>query len=549
MPNYSQMSDQELLSHIQEPEKKYASMSDQELLSHISEDESGPFKSKLSYDGKNGSTTTVDTLPTTKDVDNLIAERPGLTQIPANFSSVGQGAATILRAAATPFQIAEAVPADLALAAQRANQGGFKDLGENLIKDLSGTRAPQLGDVYRGSGIPGLSSEPVASTLGLVASVGIPGVNAGTNAIGDLYAQGIKEVASSPVLKPIVDASSRFGKQAVVNSLSFATSKPAHIWESFLDHPEWGSKKFVTALRNDAQKAYDINVAPLEKNTANRVVLDDSFKSKLHELGVFVKPQGVDDVTFSKAISGDKDSLAQFLNQKAMDDLERIANAKDLTPAARLKQMEKIGLETPMTSTRGTAFKIKGSSVDELIEPSQALGGMTKTQQTEVIGWYKKLVSKEEMSFNEARHLWRDINSSMESYYNMSAQKGTGVTGAQANSFHHYAQAMKDVLVNQVGSQYPEAGKALKVYADSKVAEGVHRAVSTMEPHMFRSFMTRLGLGLVVPYKAAFVAGSLTTIPKVNNMAIRGASAVGGMIAKHPAAVLSPLLRKAGVNN
>ena len=75
-----------------------------------------------------------------------------------------------LSAVGAPFEAAESVPANIGLGIQQRKPFGqvMKDVGQGV----RGERPAQLGDIARASGIPFLSSEPVAATVGLGASAG-----------------------------------------------------------------------------------------------------------------------------------------------------------------------------------------------------------------------------------------------------------------------------------------------------------------------------------------------------------------------------------------
>lgn len=480
-------------------------------------------------------------------VENTISQRPssfGTEDSKPNFSSLGQGALSVLRMIATPFQIAEAVPADIGLAAQRAQIGGFQQLPGNLIKDVTGKRVPQVGDVYRGSGIPGLSSEPVASTLGLIASIGVPGVNKGTNLVGEAIGK-----ALSPATDMISSAAARYGKPMVSQALSVVTSKPEHIWESLIENPQWSDKKFVEGMNQTAEKAYQKVVKPLESNTANRIVLDDGFKSQLHDIEVYVKPKGVDESTFSKAISGDENAVNAVANEKRLDRLEELAKRSDLSAAERNRQLrELIGTEEATVSgrpgARGLNIGSLGAKPEDILEPSSGLGRMSQGQQAQIKNWYRELVSKPDLSFNEARRIQSQINTSMQSYYDMIQAKGSGITGAQATTFGAYASKIKSALVGAIGNQYPEAGQVLKAYSTAKNAENVYRTVSTFEPHMFRAFLLRMGLTMSgVPGGLAYGMGAMGSIPKVNAKLIGGTAANTASLSRIPGAKAALLLK------
>jgi len=62
----------------------------------------------------------------------------------------------------------ESIPANIGLALQR---GDVSQLPQQLGQSLMGQRPAQLGDIARASAIPGLSAEPVASVVGLAASL------------------------------------------------------------------------------------------------------------------------------------------------------------------------------------------------------------------------------------------------------------------------------------------------------------------------------------------------------------------------------------------
>lgn len=505
-------------------------------------------------------------------IEQTIAGRQsmfGKNAAPADFSSFGKGAGTVLRGLATPFQIAEAIPADIGLAAQRAQTGGFEALPGNLAKDISGERAPQIGDIYRASGVPGLSSEPVAATLGLVAAsaghipnlwakgatplaieaakmgipeaqqavklanearIGIPNPAAlGTNLVGEAYAK-----ALSPAAELIKVGIEKIGKPAVATVLEMTTNRHQGVWKDLIDNPEWGSKKYVDMLNKEAGAAYEKNVIPLAENTKNRVPIGDDLKNKLIDMGIFIKPEGVDNSTFMKALTGDRVSV-QALEQRLLMD-----------------KMAALNLDSGMSAAeRGRAInKIYNNRVNlSPLEPSQGLGGMTGNQKTQITTWFKKLLGSEDMSYNQMLTMQKEMNAAQESYYKLSKAEGTGITGAQAKSFNHYVGQMQGLVNENLSKlpQYKDSAKAIKLYAKARQAQRTLHDVSGIDPHMFRAIFTRMGLTAVgLPSGVAGGLAAAGSVPAVNKTAIQGLAKLSGVISKNPASILSPLLRGVG---
>mgnify|MGYP001603475691 CR=1 FL=1 len=77
---------------------------------------------------------------------------------------------TGLSAVAAPFEAAESTVANVGLGIQQRKP--FQQIGRDVVSGIKGERPAQLGDIARASGIPFLSSEPVAAIAGLLPTLG-----------------------------------------------------------------------------------------------------------------------------------------------------------------------------------------------------------------------------------------------------------------------------------------------------------------------------------------------------------------------------------------
>mgnify|MGYP001603304300 CR=1 FL=1 len=76
---------------------------------------------------------------------------------------------TAFSAVGAPFEAAESIPANIGLGIQQRTP--LPQLFQNVARGVRGERPAQMGDIARASGLPGISSEPAASAIGLLTSV------------------------------------------------------------------------------------------------------------------------------------------------------------------------------------------------------------------------------------------------------------------------------------------------------------------------------------------------------------------------------------------
>lgn len=529
-----------------------------------------PIKNELGVNESQQSTANAQSLSNTPEqntqaVEQQIAQRPTAFGKNAQYDMKNHPILSILKGLSAPFQAAEAVPADIGLALQRAQTGGLQALPGNLSQDIQGNRVPQMGDIYRGAGVP----EPIAATMGLIsatapeipnlwakgasplvmegaklgfpesqaavkqlagASKGIPNPAAlGTNLVAQGYGKAV-----SPVASFISAAAEKFGKPFVAKLLETTTTRPSETWSNLIDNPEWGNKNYVAGLKKEASAAYAKNVVPLAEDTTNRVPLSEKLKNSLIDMGIFVKPQGVDNSTFMQAVNGDRVSVQELENKLVMDKMANLGLDQNMTAAQRGKAIQEI-------------YKNKAKLTP--LEPSQGMGGMTESQRGQITKWFKRIMGSEDMSFNQIVDMQKEMGASQKSYYKLAKAEGTGITGAQANSFNHYVGAMQNALSENLAQlpQYQNATKAIKLYARAANAQETLRQVSGIDPHMFRAIFTRMGLeSMHVP--GAGLIGAGLSVPSVSRSVIRSSSKLGGVMTKNPASILAPLLRASGVS-
>jgi len=179
-----------------------------------------------------------------------------------------------LRAFGKPFEVTEGIVADVALAAQ---SGDFSRLPKNIQETILGSRVPQMGDIYRSSGIPAIDNEVVSSTAGFIASMPTAGVAAKPITMG---------------LRPgfqLANVVSKFGTRKVGQVISAMTGLPEKTVQTALSNPEFLSSRFVRNAKKTADKLYKKVVAPLIDDKKATVDLSDLQKpgKELDQLNLY----------------------------------------------------------------------------------------------------------------------------------------------------------------------------------------------------------------------------------------------------------------------
>lgn len=168
----------------------------------------------------------------------------------------------LLKTIGGAFEMAEGVTADIGLALQA---GKPQDIVPSIKKTISGERPAQIGDIYRRSQIPILSSEPVASTLGFL-ETGIKG------APTEILGTGIgKAIGKAFVASKIPELMGKFGKPVVAKALSIASRVPEEDVAKALDNPQYLSRNFLDKEGKEVKQIYTNIVKPTIEDTNNIV--------------------------------------------------------------------------------------------------------------------------------------------------------------------------------------------------------------------------------------------------------------------------------------
>lgn len=463
-----------------------------------------------------------------KGVDQLVNKRVGLTSMPANFSNLGQGALSTLRAIGTPFQVAESIPADVLLAMQR---GDYSQLPQNLTQDIQGTRNAQFGDVLRSSQNPILHSEPVASTLGLLASMS-PATPGG--ALGKLAGEGLGKVgaviANHPVASPLIKFRNALGDNfngALSKEISMATNATPQVAKDLVENPSWSVKKVADGMVASAKRDYKGVLQPLINDTSNVVPKTAERQAVLDSLNLFTKPQHVDDEMFNLAKIGDRAAISDTLNER----LYTQAQQGNIGAAKKIEAGQLFTPEHAMTNP-------------ELYRSeTNALKGMNQTQVNQLKDWYSR-ASKPVTDFNDANNIREEVNHANSSYWN--AVHNGQISKGEAGRFTALSNQIAGSVTKDVTTSFPQVAPALEAYSKSFRAKAVSDFANKVNPGFFRSIPFRVALGAAGLHGPLNLAVSaLGTVPAVVASALRTSNTMSQLLKNNPA-VAAQLMRMAG---
>ena len=216
---------------------------------------------------------------------------------------------TVLRTVGGAAELASGIPADIGLAAQK---GTFKDLLSDIAKTATGQRPSNASDILRASGIPGISTQPVAQTLGMVAESvkGTP-----TAAVGETVFKGLEKVGELTKANVLVGAAQNFGKKVASNGIAFLTRIPKPIVDKAIDNPQYLSSSYI---KNES-KAVDAEWERLgpgidyEKNTVDPKPMFEELKKANIEPRPMKFIQG--DLRLAKIGKSGKDQIYNWMTQ------------------------------------------------------------------------------------------------------------------------------------------------------------------------------------------------------------------------------------------
>lgn len=190
-------------------------------------------------------------------VEELISSRPSmmasLIKDPTTLQRLKEHPlGTTLRTIMGGMELAEGVPASMGLALQR---GRPQDIISDIIKTAMGKRPSELGDIFRGAGVP----EPIAATGGLLASSarGMP-----TEELGRIIGKGV-----SPVFKMV----SKYGTPAVAKALNIVSDIPEKDVLTVLKKPQYLNRSWLKREGTQAKQLYKTTISPYLDDVTKRV--------------------------------------------------------------------------------------------------------------------------------------------------------------------------------------------------------------------------------------------------------------------------------------
>jgi hypothetical protein len=211
-------------------------------------------------------------------MEQKIAERPSavasLIKEPTTLESLKQHPfKTPLKTVSGAWEMLEGIPADIGLALQR---GRPQDIGGDIIKTFMGERPAQIGDIYRGAGVP----EPLAATggLALTALKGTP-----TSALG--------EVTMNPFVKTakyLGNIAKESSMPVITKAMKFMAGIPEAHTKYAIENPDLLQYSNLKKLGDKASKMMEDHVVPLEDNPQAKVDMKPVF-DKLKEMRMTTK--------------------------------------------------------------------------------------------------------------------------------------------------------------------------------------------------------------------------------------------------------------------
>lgn len=308
------------------------------------------------------------------------------------------------------MQVAESVPANIGLGIQQRR--GVGQTARDVLSGLKGERTAELGDIARASGLPIVSSRPVASTLGLLATLGLggPKVAKGVQTTGELAAQrAIRPVTETLGLLKL-GAPSTFKKPNIIRE-----GVLENIREGLLKAPKLAGQEFEHGLNQlvskspdtivDLSEAVQLSQAATQRNPAFATLLRGSSKNNQQAAmiqSVLSNPDVASTLTLKQAQEVKQvlqRSLTQKFKQVAPEYLDAHLDALDVwhtIRAAELKafpQFEKVlqGYNQALSNFRALKFILSKASLEPALLNN--LNG-----RTELIQAFRELATPDTMA-------------------------------------------------------------------------------------------------------------------------------------------------------
>lgn len=360
------------------------------------------------------------------------------------------------RALAGGMEVSEGVPSDIALGIQNARRTGGASLAKipsDIFDTLKGKRPAQFGDVYRASNIPILSSEPVASTAGLLTSASdiTPG-GAAANAV----AKPVLE-AASPIMKPI--------KSGVGKVFSALSGVPEQSMKTAMDNPEVLSKGYLAKEGAESGANYSRTIDPLIQDPTASVPATQGTDDLVKKLG-FYTPDGASTRKLTTMSKPEQDMILDWAKRldngsgeinfnevhkvigEADSELQKFYKARQAGASANLPSDSFTNSARLIRQTADEAIK-KGSApeVGEAIDRSA--------------NYFKSKQANKDFSKVFPNHsMWKGITDALIGHFNPGA--GTALAVAQSPIAQKYAIKGAATLGRNIGKNPALVANAIK---------------------------------------------------------------------------------------
>lgn len=289
--------------------------------------------------------------------DEIVTKQPQKGQLPYDRKSFIKGGMpttedvvqhpfkTGLRGLGAGFEVAEGIPSDILLAVQQNRE---KEIPKDIMSTLQGDRPAQYGDVFRQSKLPILSSEPVASTMGLLATLGKPSPTA---FLGEGIAGGVSKIDKAAKISQTV---SHFGKPFIAKALSVASRVPEQKVAQALDNPNMLSKSWLAKEGKEVSEMYKTEISPQISNTSNRI---DTTKMMPELENIKLNVEGTTEATRQSTTMSqpERDKIVKWLDDIksgniSLNKLDALIGEMDMGLGKVYNRYEKMKME-PVTRT------------------------------------------------------------------------------------------------------------------------------------------------------------------------------------------------------
>lgn len=275
--------------------------------------------------------------------EETISQRPSmvadLIQDPTTFQRFKEHPlGTALRTLMGGAEMVEGTTADIALGLQK---GKPQEILPNIAKTLRGEKPAQLGDVFRGIGLP----EPMSATLGLLAS-------GGKYMPTELFSGGVMKGASKITQLPKLLKT--FGQPVITKSLSVLSGIPENDVVKAVNNPNILSKRWLNKEKIIVDDMYNNVIQPAIRNLKNKVKTSiPEVEKTLKEIQLDVNSQPTRLATTMKTM--ELDNVQKWIGklngrELTLNETDALIGEMDLGLQKFYKAKEKAKLE-PITKT------------------------------------------------------------------------------------------------------------------------------------------------------------------------------------------------------